>query len=109
LIDSGAIAQATDGDQFVIAFQENSFVGGAMADQSIDGLPGAPATVDIIAEKNMNRSRHRTVGQIRLDPGEQFLEQVEATMNVADGVDPGTPGKRRLPSCNSWLFAGSNG
>jgi hypothetical protein len=57
----------------------------------------------------MNRSRYRTFCQIRLDPTEQFLKQVEAAMNVADGVDPGTLWKRRLPSCNPWLFAGSNG
>ena len=41
----------------------------------------------------MNRSRHRAFCQIRLDPTEQFLKQVEAAMNVAYGVDPGTLGK----------------
>ena len=109
LIDPGGIAETTDGDQFVIASQEHGFMRGAMADQSIDGFPGPPAAVDIVAEKNVDRSRHRTVCLIRFDPAKQLVEQVETAMNVADGVDPGTLRKRRLPPRNSWLFAGSNG
>lgn len=92
LIYSGAVAEAADGDQFMIAFQKNGFVRGAMADQSIDGFPGPPAAVDVVAEKNMNRPRHRTFCLIRLDPAEQFLKQVESAMNVADGVDSGILG-----------------
>ncbi len=51
------------------------------------------ATIDVIAQKDGDR-RLRRVGEICRDLKSERLQQVEATMDVADGVNAQAVGKR---------------
>jgi hypothetical protein len=59
-----------------------------MFDQSIDGFARRRPAIDIIAQKNVNRSHGRAKREIGVDPSQQLVEQIEATMNVAYSIDP---------------------
>src|SRR6185437_3462536 len=104
LLHLGGIGLEIGGNQLVIATQENRFMRGTLADQSIDRFARPLSAVDIVAEENENRPLDRTARLILRDPAEQLVEQVEATMNVADSVDPDTLGERWRSSRDSWLF-----
>src|SRR3954466_2052346 len=97
-LKKSAITQATDGDLLVVAFQENTFVCLGMCDQAVDGLARRRPAIDIVAQKNANRSGGGTRRHVVADPRQQFIEKVEAAMDVADGVNPYTGRQRRTPS-----------
>jgi hypothetical protein len=59
----------------------------AAFDQQIDGLPGRRSSIDIIAQKYMQRSRRAGVGQVMVDRGEHILKQIRTSVNVADCID----------------------
>lgn len=90
LIEQTAITQAFDRDQFMVALQEYRLMRLSMFDQSIDRFAGRWTAIDIITQKNVNRSHRRAERDIGVDPSQQYVEQIQATMNVADGIDPQT-------------------
>src|SRR5882724_2442960 len=59
-----------------------------MIDQPIDGPARGRAAIDIIAQKDIDRPARWASGDIGIDPGQKFLEQIEAAMNIADRIDP---------------------
>ena len=59
-----------------------------MFDQSIDRFARRWPTIDIITQKDVKRSYRRPKRDIAVDPSQQLIEQVKATVNVADGIDP---------------------
>jgi hypothetical protein len=59
-----------------------------MLDQSIDRFARRCPAIDIITQKDVKRSYRRAERDIAADPSQQFIEQIEATVNVADGIDP---------------------
>jgi hypothetical protein len=59
-----------------------------MFDQSIDRLARPRPAIDIVAQKNVNRSHRRPERDIGFNPRQQFFEQIEPTVNVANGINP---------------------
>src|ERR1700716_3115833 len=101
LIEQTAIAQAFDRDQFMVSLQEYGFMRRPMFDQSIDRFARRWPAIDIITQKNVYRSLRRTERDIGLDPSQQFIEQIEAAVNVADGIDSQTCRQRWTPPLHS--------
>lgn len=59
------------GENLVIAFQQDHFMGPAAFDQEIDHLPRLRPAIDVIAEKHMQRPfRLPMAGEIGVDCGE---------------------------------------
>jgi hypothetical protein len=74
----------------MVALQEDALVHLTVLDQSVDRFTRRRTTIDIVAQENVNRPYRRSKHDISADPGQQFIEQIEATMNVADGINPKT-------------------
>lgn len=81
----------------------------AMFDQSIDRLARERPAIDIITQEHVNESLLWPERDIGVDPSQQFFEQVKATMNVADGINPYTCRQRRAPPAHSEFFKPRNG
>jgi hypothetical protein len=71
----------------VVALQEYGFVRRPMFDQSIDRFARRWTAIDVIAQEDVNWSLRRTKRDIGVDLGQQFIEQIEPTVDVADGID----------------------
>ncbi len=72
----------------MIALQEDGFIFRTVFDQSIDCLARRRPAIDVVAQKNVHRLRRRAERYIAVDPTQQFIEQIETTVNIADGIDP---------------------
>ena len=66
--------------------------------QSFDDATGIRPTIDVIAKKNQNRLFRRLPDVIMLDTSQQVIEQIEATMYVAYGINPHAFGHMRAGS-----------
>ena len=55
-VEQIGISQALDRHQFVVALQEYRFMRLTVFDQSIDSFARRRAAIDIVAQKNVNRS-----------------------------------------------------
>gem|GEM_PF-4082347 len=84
LIEQFRIAQTLDGNLFVVALQKHAFINLSAFEQSIDGLARTWSTVDVVAQKNKNWPDRGTERNIGIEAGKKLVEQIEATMNVAD-------------------------
>jgi hypothetical protein len=72
----------------MVALQEYGFMGFAMFDQSIDRPARRRPAIDIVAQKHVYRSPRRPERDIGFDPRQQFFEQIEPTVDVANGINP---------------------
>jgi hypothetical protein len=85
----------------MVSLQEYGFMSRTMFDQSIDRLARRRPSIDLATQENINRSRRRPGRDIGADPSQQFFEQIEAPVNVADGINPYTCRQRRVPPAHS--------
>ncbi len=70
-------------------------------DQSIDRFARRWSAIDVIAQENVNRSRRRTERNIGVDPGQQIIEQIQTSVDIADGIDPSICRQRWTPPLHS--------
>ena len=96
-IEEARITQTFDRNQLVVALQKYAFVRLTVLDQLIDRRAREGPSVDIIAQKDVNRSKRRSGSDVGTDPRQQFIEQVEATVNIAHRINPQTCRQRRAP------------
>ena len=87
-IEQARITEALDRYQLVIALQKNTLVFFAVGDQSIDCFSRGRPPIDIIAQKNENRSGDGPARHVGVDTGQKLIEQVEAAVNIADRINP---------------------
>jgi len=72
----------------MISLQENAFTFPTQLDQPIDGFARESTAVDIVAQKNMEWPACRVEGDIGINQGQELIEQVETTVDVADRINP---------------------
>ena len=101
-VESTGVLQNLKQEGFVVALEKDALVAMAALDQQIDGLSRRRTAIDIIAEKHVERSRRRAARDMMIDRAEDIMEQVRASMDVADGIDSDAVGEFRLWS---WLEA----
>ncbi len=88
------IAEEAQEAFFVIAEQENRGQGaGQGAHHPLQHPLGVGATVDVIPQKNQPRLALVT-DQIGFNQGQQSVEQIAATMNIPNRINPLTSGQR---------------
>jgi hypothetical protein len=89
---AAGVLQDLEEKRFVVAFEKDALMATAAFDQQIDGLPGRRSTIDIIAQKYVQRSCWTGVGQVMVDRGEHIPKQIRTSVNIADRVDPNASG-----------------
>jgi hypothetical protein len=58
----GSVLQNLEQERFMIALEKDALVAKAAVDEQIDGLPRRRSAIDIIAEKDMQRSGRPSTG-----------------------------------------------
>ena len=82
----------------VIAEQElDRKAGVAQPDQGLDDPAAVRPAIDVVAEEDQPRPRMRPLAEVAPDPGEHLGQEVEAAVDVADGVEPLPFGQIRHP------------
>jgi hypothetical protein len=81
----------------MIALEEDALAPLALFDQSVDRLARGRPAIDVITQENANRPRGGALSDIGVDFGEQSVEEIETSMNIAYGIDPLASRKRRPP------------
>jgi hypothetical protein len=94
-VEKARVAKALYRDLLMVAFQEYTFIPLAAFDQPIDRLARTRSAVNVIAQKNEDWPFRGAVYHIRLDPRQQFVEQIKSAMNVTYRIDPQTRRQRR--------------
>jgi hypothetical protein len=72
----------------VISLQTHRGVLAPAGDQQVEDLSRLRAAVDIIAEENVDSLLGQKTFKGSVDPSEHFGEQVCATMDIANRIDP---------------------
>jgi len=76
----------------VVPHQTDGRPGSATTDEPFEHTPGIGTAVDVIPEKNAGRVRCGMPGHIRLDSCENFVQQVQAAMDIPNGINSGALG-----------------
>jgi hypothetical protein len=80
----------------VIALEEDRVAAAGALDQKVHRALRVRPPVDIIAHVDLDRAIRAAVRDIGVDHPEHLLEQVSASMDVADRIDPNTVRQPRL-------------
>ena len=86
---------------FVISFEKYAFVARTSLDQSIDGFARPRSAINVVAQENLYRSTVLVSREIFIDLRKAFVQQIQAAMDVTDGVNPNAFWQRRIPSTAS--------
>ncbi len=93
---------------FMVAFQANHLMGAAAFDQQIKNSPRIGPSVNVVAQKNLDRPLRRGSIEITVDHGKQFFKQISPSMDVADGINFNSVRNARLdllaPKSRNALF-----
>jgi hypothetical protein len=72
----------------VISLETNHRSALSALDEQIENLARMRSAVDVIAQKNLNRSGDGKITQICIDPREECAQEIHSPMHVADGINP---------------------
>ena len=79
----------------MIAPQKDRLSGALAIQQQIEHLPRAWSAVDIVADKDQNRTAARIKRAVSVDLRQQRFQQVGAAMNIPDRIHPQSIGQSR--------------
>lgn len=60
---------------------------GSMLNESLDRFARPMPAINVIAQEHIDRPDRWKLRYIRVDESQQLIEQIQSTMDIADGVD----------------------
>ena len=60
---------------------------GSMLNESLDRFARPMPAINVIAQEHVDRPGRWKLRYIRVDEGQQLIEQIQSTMDIADCVD----------------------
>ena len=71
----------------MIPLEKNGFMSPASFDEHIDGLSRRGPSINVVAQKYMQRSYWRGAREMEIDCRKDACEQVRASVYIAHGID----------------------
>ena len=92
VLEFGRVAKNLQEIGFVVAFEKHAFPDMASLNQKVERVTGMRSTVDVVAQIDFDRTIDRGARQVGVNHGEHLLEEIGATVDVADGINTNSIG-----------------